>query len=157
MLIRRTLFLLAASAAWAAAAQAHDYKLGDIEISHPWARATPPGAPTGGGFLKLTNNGKLSDRFVGARSAMAEAVQIHESRMEGNIMRMRELDHGLEIQAGASVTLAPGSYHLMLIGLKSPLKEGTRVPLTLIFEKAGSIDVELAVVAMGATPGGHTH
>jgi copper(I)-binding protein len=72
--------------------------------------------------------------------------------MEGNVMRMRERDGGLEIPPGATVTLAPGNLHLMMMGLKEPFKQGDKVPVTLVFEKAGKIDVELAVVPIGATP-----
>jgi copper(I)-binding protein len=75
--------------------------------------------------------------------------------MEGDVMRMRELEKGLEIPAGGTVTLAPGGFHLMLIGLTAPLKAGTRVPVTLVFEKAGSIDIELDVQAMGSTAPAH--
>jgi copper(I)-binding protein len=132
------------------AASAHDYKLGDIAIGHPWARATAATAPSGGGFLTLTNTGTTPDRLIAVRSSASERAQIHEMKMEGNVMRMREVEKGLEIPAGATVTLAPGSYHLMLMGLKAPFAKDTRVPITLVFEKAGSIDVELAVEAMGA-------
>ena len=153
-------FLLVASAlvfAWSGAALAHSYKLGSLEIGHPWARATPPTAPTGGGFLTVTNHGTASDRLVSASSPAAGAVQIHEMKMEGNVMRMRELEGGLEIVPGATVTLAPGNLHLMMMGLKAPFKQGEKVPLTLVFEKAGKIDVELDVVPIGATPGKHEH
>jgi len=129
---------------------ARDYKLGALEIGQPWARATPPSAPAGGGFLKITNTGSTPDRLVSASSPAAELVQVHEMKMEGSVMRMREVDKGLEIPAGGSVTLAPGSYHLMMMGLKAPLKQGSPVPLTLVFEKAGKIDVELAVESIGA-------
>lgn len=138
-----------------AAAFAHDYKLGALEIGQPWARATAPTAPTGGGFLTITNKGTTADRLVSASSPAAEKVQIHEMKMDGNIMRMREVEHGLEIPPGATVTLAPGGFHLMMMGLKGPLKQGARVPLTLTFEKAGRIDVELAVEGMGATHPSH--
>jgi len=134
---------------------AHDYKLGALEIDHPWARATAPTAPAGGGFLVVTNTGAAPDRLIAAHSPAADIVQIHEMKMDGTVMRMRQLEHGLEIPAGGSVTLAPGGFHLMLMGLKGPLKEGTRVPITLIFEKAGSIDVELAVEAIAATHPGN--
>jgi copper(I)-binding protein len=136
---------------------AHDYKLGALEIAHPWARATPPSAPAGGGFLTITNTGTTSDRLIAARSQAAEMTQIHEMKMEGDIMRMRELEKGLEIPAGATVTLAPGGFHLMLMGLKAPPTKDTRVPVTLVFERAGSFDVELAVEAMGATAPAHRH
>jgi len=141
--------------AWSGAALAHSYKLGSLEIGHPWARATPPTAPTGGGFLTITNKGTAADRLVSASSPAAASVQVHEMKMEGNVMRMRELANGLEIAPGATVTLAPGGLHMMMMGLKAPLKQGEKVPLTLVFEKAGTIDVEIAVEAMGATPGHH--
>jgi hypothetical protein len=153
-----TRFLLALSVlilAWSGAALAHSYKLGSLEIGHPWARATPPTAPTGGGFLTITNKGTTIDRLVSASSPAAASVQVHEMKMEGNVMRMRELANGLEIAPGATVTLAPGGLHMMMMGLKAPLKQGEKVPLTLVFEKAGTIDVEIAVEAMGATPGHH--
>jgi copper(I)-binding protein len=135
-------------------AVAADYKLGALEISHTWARATAPTAPSGGGFATITNSGTMPDRLVSASSPAAAQVQVHEMKMEGNIMRMREVEGGLSIAPGATVTLAPGSYHLMLMGLKGPLKQGTSVPVTLVFEKAGKIEIELAVAAMGAMGGG---
>ena len=141
----------------AAGAKADDYTLGNIVIGHPWSRATPPSAMAGGGFLKLTNKGTAPDRLIAVRSAAAGKAEIHEMKMDGNIMRMRELEKGLEIPAGATVTLAPGGYHLMLMELKAPLLKDARVPVTLVFEKAGSIDVELTVEAMGASPSEHKH
>ena len=135
-------------------AAAHDYKLGALEIGHPWARATAPTAPSGGGYLKITNSGATADRLIAASSPASDKVQIHEVKMDGNIMRMREIDGGLAIPPGATVTLAPGGYHVMLMGLKAPFKQGTSVPLTLVFEKAGKIDVEMSVEAMGATHNG---
>lgn len=136
-------------------ASANSYKLGALEIGHPWARATPPTAPTGGGYLSIKNNGATPDRLMSASSPVAAAVQVHEMKMEGNVMRMRELDGPLEIKPGETVTLAPGGMHLMIMGLKEPLKQGDKVPLTLVFEKAGKIDVDLVVVAIGASPGHH--
>lgn len=139
-------------------AEARDYRIANLEIVTPWARATAPTAPAGGGFLVIKNGGPTADRLVSARSAAAETVQVHEMKMDGNVMRMRELDKGLEIPAGATVTLAPGGFHLMMMGLKQPLKEGTAVPVTLVFEKAGSIDIELAVEGLGAAkPSEHKH
>jgi periplasmic copper chaperone A len=158
MIMRRILLLLALAILCGATAVARDYKLGALEISAPWARATPPSAPAGGGFLKITNTGSTSDRLVSANSPAAELVQVHEMKMDGNVMRMREVEKGLEIPAGGSVTLAPGSFHLMMMGLKAPLKQGASVPLTLVFEKAGRIDVDLAVEAMGAAgPADYKH
>jgi copper(I)-binding protein len=141
---------------WSSTAGAHDYKLGTLEIGHPWARATPPTAPAGGGYLTITNKGTGPDRLISVKSPAADMVQVHEMKMEGNVMRMRELDGGLAIPPGATVALAPGGLHLMMMGLKAPLKQGERVPVTLVFEKAGTIDVELAIAAMGATSA-HEH
>ncbi|HTE35053.1 MAG TPA: copper chaperone PCu(A)C [Reyranella sp.] len=154
---RHLLILSSAVALFGLPAAAHDYTLGSLKIGHPWARATPPTAPSGGGFLTVTNTGTTADRLVSAASPAAGQVQIHEMKMDGTIMRMRELENGLEIPPGATVALAPGGLHLMMMGLKAPLKEATRVPVTLVFEKAGKIDVELQVMALGASPDAHKH
>lgn len=152
---RSRLLALLALLLVASPAGAHDYKLGALQIAHPWARATPPTAPSGGGFLSITNTGTTPDRLISAKSPAAGMVQIHEMKMDGNVMRMRELENGLEIAPGATVNLAPGGLHLMMMGLKVPFKKDENVPVTLVFEKAGSIDVELAVLPLGASPGKH--
>ena len=149
-MILRRLALAAPLAAIALSAQAGDYKVGAIEIVNPWTRATPATAPTGGGFLVITNTGKTADRLIAVKSPGAGKVEIHEMKMDGNVMRMRELDKGIEIPAGGTVELKPGGYHIMFMGLKSPFEKDTRVPATLVFEKAGSVNVELSVVPMGA-------
>jgi copper(I)-binding protein len=152
----RTFVTVALALSWSSVATAYDYKLGTLEIDHPWARATPPTAPAGGGYLTITNKGAAADRLVSVKSPAAGAVQVHEMKMEGNVMRMREVEGGLAIAPGATVALAPGGLHLMMMGLKMPLKQGEKVPVTLVFEKAGSIDIELDVMAMGAAPA-HEH
>jgi len=136
-------------------ASAHEYKLAALQIGHPWARATAPTAPSAGGFLTITNTGTTADKLITVKTPTADMAQIHEMKMDGNVMRMREVAGGLEIPPGATVTLAPGGYHVMMMGLKAPLKQGEKVPVTLVFEKAGSIDLELDVVAMGAMPARH--
>ena len=138
-----------------APASAHDYRLGSLEISQPWTRATPATAQTGGGFLTITNKGTTPDRLIAARSPASNKVEVHEMKMDGTVMKMRELAKGLEIPAGATVTLKPGGYHIMFMGLKAPLAKDAKVPVTLVFEKAGSIDVELKVEAIGAASSGH--
>jgi copper(I)-binding protein len=138
-----------------APASAHDYRLGSLEISQPWTRATPATAQTGGGFLTITNKGTTPDRLIAARSPASNKVEVHEMKMDGNVMKMRELEKGLEIPAGATVMLKPGGYHIMFMGLKAPLAKDAKVPVTLVFEKAGSIDVELKVEAIGAASSGH--
>ena len=140
---------LLASPAWA-----QDYKLGSLEISQPWTRATAPTAKTGGGFVTITNKGTTPDRLIAARSATSAKAEIHEMKMDGNIMRMRELEKGLEIAPGSTVELKPGGFHIMFMGLKAPFAKDARVPITLVFEKAGSVDIELPVQAMGAQPPG---
>lgn len=149
MTVRRWLIAIAV-ATFALPALAHDYKLGSLKIGNPWTRATPPSAQSGGGFLTITNKGTTPDRLVAVRSTASNKTEIHEMRMDGNVMRMRELDKGLEIPPGATVELKPGSYHLMFMELKAPFAKDAKIPATLVFEKAGSVDVELSVAAMGA-------
>ncbi|MGZ3342800.1 MAG: copper chaperone PCu(A)C [Reyranella sp.] len=146
------LMLAALCAVLALPAFALDYKLGAIEIGQPWTRATPPTAESGGGYLVLKNTGTTPDRLVAVKSPAAGKVEIHEMKMDGNIMRMREVEKGIEIPPGATVELKPGGFHVMFMGLRAPFAKDAKVPLTLVFEKAGSIDVELAVQAMGAQP-----
>ena len=154
----RTLSLIAAAALVASPALAQDYKVGSLEISQPWTRATAPTAKAGGGFLTIINKGTTPDRLVSVRSTTSAKVEIHEMKMDGNVMRMRELDKGLEIPPGATIELKPGGYHIMFMDLKAPFAKDTKIPVTLVFEKAGSIDVELPVQAIGAQPPGqHRH
>lgn len=149
MIARRSL-LAAALVLSALPAAAHDYKLGTLEIATPWTRATAPTAKAGGGFMTITNRGNVADRLIAARSTASAKVEIHEMRMDGNVMRMRELEKGLEISPGATVSLKPGGFHIMFMELKAPFAVNGSVPLTLVFEKAGSIDIEMKVEAMGA-------
>jgi copper(I)-binding protein len=126
-----------------------------IKVDKPWARATPAGASVGGGYATLRNTGTTADRLVGASSPVSARTEMHEMTMVGNIMKMREVK-GIEVPANGAIELKPGSYHLMFIELKAPLKQGEKVPVTLKFEKAGDVKVELAVEAMGAAAGsGH--
>lgn len=137
-------------------ALAHGFKAGSIEIGHPWSRATPPGARTGAGYLTLSNAGSADDKLVSASSPSAEKVEVHEMSITDGVMNMRRVD-GLAIPAGGSAALAPGGYHLMLMGIKAPFKEGQMIPVTLTFEKAGSVEVQLQVDKMGATGPAHDH
>jgi copper(I)-binding protein len=139
-----------------APAFAHDYKVGDLKIDHPWSRATPGGAKVAGGYMTITNNGKEADRLVGGTLISAGIVEIHEMAMEGSTMRMRALPQGLEIKPGQTVELKPGGFHVMFLDLKSPMKEGDKVKGTLVFQRAGTIEVEFKVEGRGAS-GGHDH
>lgn len=140
-------------------AAAQQARKGTILISHAWSRATAPRAQVGAGFLTIRNTDARPDRLLSASSPRAAKVEIHTMSMEGGVMRMRPLPDGLEIPARGVATLAPGGNHLMLIGLKAPLKQGERVPATLRFARAGAVQVQLAVAAPGAPApsggGGH--
>lgn len=125
-----------------------------VEVSEAWTRATPPGAKLGAAFLTL-NGTDADDRLVAASSPAAGRVEIHESRMDGEIMRMRELVDGLSVAAGEQVTLAPGGIHLMLLDLPAPLVEGESIELTLHFEQAGAVTARAEVRSPGAA--GHDH
>jgi periplasmic copper chaperone A len=132
----------------------------DLQILHAWARPTVAGQAAGGGFLTL-RGAAAADRLVGAAApAVAERVELHSMRMEGDVMRMREVS-AIDVPAGQTVELKPGGLHLMFMGLKAPLKEGDSVPLTLRFEKAGEKTVQLRVQmrppAGTAAPGAHQH
>lgn len=130
-----------------ATAWGHSYQAGDIKIGHPWARPTVTGQQAGGGFLKLTNLAKeagKADRLIGASADFTERVEMHTMKMDGDVMRMRQVD-AIDIPAGQTVELKPGGLHLMFMGLKQPLAKDSRVPLKLKFEKAGEVIVEVKV------------
>ena len=146
--------MLAAAAALLAVATApagaHETKAGDLVITQPWSRATPSGAKVAGGYLNIENKGSAPDRLVTGAGDVAGRVEIHEMAMNNGVMTMRPLDKGLTIEPGKTVKLAPGGYHLMLMDLKGPLKQGEKVPLTLEFEKAGKVTLSLDVQGVGA-------
>jgi copper(I)-binding protein len=141
----------------ASSALAHDYKLGPLVIDHPWSRATPKGAAVAGGYMKITNTGTTPDRLVGGSAEVAKRFELHEMSMEGGVMKMRELSNGLEIPPGATVELRPGSYHVMMQNLSRQLTKGERVKASLTFEKAGKVDIEFAVDAVGGGAKEHKH
>ncbi len=154
--IRNALMALAllggglAATSQATVTTAAEVTAGDLVIGGGFTRATLPNAPVGGGYVTITNNGTAADRLISAASPVAGVAQIHEMKMEGDLMKMNELPEGVEIPAGATVTLKPGGLHIMLMQLQQPLVEGTTVPLTLTFEKAGSVEVELSVESPAA-------
>jgi len=131
-------------------ASAQDIKAGNLEISHPWSRATPAGAHVAAGYLVVMNKGTTADRLVGGSSSISGKVEIHEMAMKDNVMTMRPIPGGLPIEAGQSVTLGPGGYHIMFEDLKTPLKEGGKFAATLQFEKAGKVEVTFDVAGVGA-------
>jgi copper(I)-binding protein len=137
--------------------QAHEYKLGTLDIIHPWARATPGGAKVGGGYLKVTNHGAEPDTLVSATFDRSERAEIHQMSVQDGVMTMRPVAGGLEIKPGETVELKPGGYHLMFLDLKSPLKEGDKVDATLTFQKAGTVQVFFSVAPIGAGGGEPAH
>lgn len=139
----------------ASLALAAEVTAGSLTITGGFSRATLPNAPVGGGFLTITNTGSEDDRLISATSPVAGEVQIHEMKMEGDVMKMAQLPDGLPIPAGQTVTLQPGGFHLMFMQLKQALVEGTKLPVTLTFEKAGSIEVELDIEGIAATAPAH--
>ncbi len=134
-------------------------------VDHPWARATPAGAKTGAVYLTLMNSGSGSDRLLSATTPVADKVQFHSASEENGVSRMREM-RSVDVAPGASVAFSPGGMHIMVVGLRQPLKEGQTFPLTLNFENAGKEDVSVPVAKVGAmqrgdagaaTHGAHEH
>jgi copper(I)-binding protein len=119
-----------------------------VDVRDAWARPTVPGQTSSGIFGRLA--APSGARLVDVTTPVGDAA-IHEMKMDGNVMRMRELDNGVALPAGQTVELKPGGYHVMFIGLKAPFAKGQKVPATLVFEKAGKVDVEFMVDALGAT------
>lgn len=136
-------------------AHAHDYRIGDVRVGHPYASASLPGATTAAGYLSISNDGKTATRLVAASTDAAARSEIHESTVQDGVARMRELPDGLTIAPGATIKLEPRSYHLMLHDLKAPFVKGERVKLVLTFEPEGDVEVELAIEALAAAPHHH--
>ncbi len=134
------------------AASAHQYQLKSLSIDHPFARATPPGAKSGGAFFVVENASLVPDKLIGVASPAAASAEMHQMAMDGGVMKMRAVSM-LEIPPGGRLELKPGGYHLMLLDLKQPMRIGDKVPLTLTFQNAGSIVVSVEVEAMGSMGG----
>jgi len=148
-------FAALATLLFVTSARADDVKAGDLVISQAWSRATPGGAKTGGGYLTIENKGTTPDKLIGASADFAGKIEVHEMTTNNGVMKMRPVEGGLTIDPGKTVKLAPSGLHLMMMDLKSPLKQGDKLPVTLQFEKAGKVTVTLDVQAVGASaPGG---
>jgi periplasmic copper chaperone A len=146
--MKTKLFALIAFA-FLAPAQAASFKAGDLTIDSPWARASPKGAEVGAGYFAIENHGATDDRLTNVAADFA-TPQLHEMKMNGGVMEMREIVGGLEIPAHKTVTLAPGGSHLMFVGLKHPLTRGETVKVTLTFAHSGQVTVELPVLGVGS-------
>ncbi|WP_085630891.1 copper chaperone PCu(A)C [Pseudomonas sp. R16(2017)] len=140
------IIVLAALLLPACFAHAHDYKAGELEIAHPWSQELPPNAPTVAAYFVIHNAGKTDDRLLGVDSPIAPKAELHEHVMQGDLMKMQQVPN-VAIPAGGNVTFAPMAYHVMLMNPsdRSLLSDGKRFPLTLHFEKAGDLTVEVAV------------
>ncbi len=140
----------------AGAASAHEFKLGNLDIDHPWSRATVPNAKVAAGYLSIKNSGSEADRLVSISTDVAGKAEIHEMSVDSaGVMTMRPVDGALEIPAGGEVKLAPKGLHVMFMELKQQIKEGENFKATLTFEKAGTVEVEFAVDKMGESHEGH--
>jgi periplasmic copper chaperone A len=128
----------------AGAAPAQEHHRGMIEIDHAWARATPPAAKTGAAYIEIRNTGPDPDRVLAVTTPVAEKAEVHKTEREGDILRMREI-FVLEVPGNDKALLQPGGLHIMLTGLKEPLRAGSEFPLTLRFEKAGPIEIEVHI------------
>jgi copper(I)-binding protein len=116
-----------------------------LEVRDGWAAPTPGGVDVSAGYLTIVNAAGREDRLLGATSPRAARVEVHEMSMDGGVMRMRAVEGGLVIPAGATVMLGPGGQHLMFYGVSQPFAAGERIPVTLRFAQAGDVAVELPV------------
>jgi copper(I)-binding protein len=145
--------------ATSASTYANDYKLGELQIDHPYARTTVANQPSGAAYMTIENKGKNADKLLSVATPVAKTVEIHTMSMDGNVMKMREVAN-IELKPSAKVSMKPGDgYHVMLIGLKQQLKAGDNFPLTLSFEKSGKLEVSVTVEDKDAKTAdeGHVH
>ena len=150
LIARTTLFGAMLASLLAAPACADDVRAGDLVISQGWSRATPGGAKVGGGYVTIENKGRAPDRLISVSGDVAGKIEIHEMAVTNGVMTMRPLENGLAIAPGKTVKFAPGGFHLMMMDLKTPLKQGDKVSVTLEFEKAGKVTASLDVQGVGA-------
>jgi len=134
-------------------AMAADYKLGALTVAQPTARPSMGSGRASVAYFVVTNDGAAPDRLMKAESPVAASVELHTHLRDGDVMRMRPVA-AIDLPPGRTVALEPGSFHVMLIGVKQPLKAGDKFPMTLTFEKAGKLDIEVPVEAPGAKGGG---
>ncbi len=134
----------------AGSAAAANYKVGSLQITRTWARATPKGADTGAAYMTVTNTGKTVERLSCVSSDASAGCQIHQMMDDNGVMKMRPVPGGLPIKPGQTVTLDPGGYHLMLVNLKKPLQQGRSVEVTLKTNDGATALVEFPIAAIGA-------
>jgi len=145
--------LVAGAIVLSSAAYAYDYKVGALEIDRPWSRAVPKGATVAAGYLTITNTGTEPDRLISGSTPVAGKFEVHEMSVDNKgVMRMRPVPAGIMIKPGETVELKPQSFHIMMTGLKQPIEKGKPFKASLMFEKAGTVEVDFAVEGVGATP-----
>ena len=135
---------LSSSAVVATRASAHEITAGALTISHPWSRATAASAKVGALYLTVANAGAEADRLLGVSTDVAERCELHLSATSGDVMTMQMVDE-VEVPVGGSASFAPNGAHVMLMGLKAPLKKGASFPAVLHFQKAGDVTIEVTV------------
>ncbi|OPB30426.1 copper chaperone PCu(A)C [Bartonella sp. WD12.1] len=140
-----------------AIANVNQYKLGDLEIIYPWARETPKSAKVGSGYLHIINHGNTPDRLIAISMDGVQETEIHSMAAVNNIMQMKKLSNGIEIPGNGEIILKPGGNHIMFIGLSQPFQQGNKINAKLIFEKAGAINVDFFVDAIGVTSSSKPH
>lgn len=156
MYIRR---FSAAAAVMVAVVASSTALAGDITVDQAWARASAGPAKAGAAFLTIHNRGADDDRVIGAKADVSRKAELHTHIMEGDLMKMREVEGGIEVPAGKTVAFQPGGLHVMFMGLNAPFKEGEHFPLTLVFERAGEVKTDVQILGPGAksAPGAHDH
>jgi len=152
--MNRFFMLLILALAFTAPVIANDTMQGDMHIMKPWSRPLPAVSVNGAAYMTLMNTGTVADTLISVSTPAANEAEIHNHIMDGGLMKMRPVGV-LEIPAGESAVLQPGGLHIMLMGLTEPLVEGKAFPLTLNFERAGSVELEVMIMEPGES--GHDH
>lgn len=148
--------LVAVSGPLMAETMNHDH--GPIMIKAPFARASASAASkSGAAYMQIMNMGDTADRLIAAKGDAAAMIQLHTHIMKDGAMTMTEIEGGVEIPAGGHAEFKPGAEHIMLMGLHAPLVKGETLHLTLVFEKAGEIAIEVPIMEVGAKGAGMGH
>lgn len=151
MSFRQTFAILAAALLFVAPVSSHEFSIATIEIEHPFLRATPPNASTGAGYMIIRNKGSEPDRLISIETEAAARVEFHRSVIEDGVAKMIPIEGGIEIPAGGEFGLGFDGTHAMLVDLTAPIGLGEIITGTLIFEKAGKLEMDFEVEPMGAT------
>ena len=146
--MRQLLFLVSMLIGFSTIALADDIKFKQLEIDDAWIKETPPNHPMTGGYFKIENDGNTADVLISVSANFAMKSEIHEMKMEGDVMKMRPLENGLVIPADGEVYLKPGGYHLMFMKLNQQMIPMDVHQVTLTFKNSGSITIPMTVHKM---------